>query len=429
MQQNTTFRIKEVENYDRYFVNKDTGKSFRVKAGSKLKGDYESYEEVLGEQSTFNQEYFKKNESTKMSTFTHHEKLSLSDVAEKARNYDATGLKGLEFVNNQLKPLSEAIKNNATEFLNNSEENSGINENVSNIVNKIRNEAKKMIPSKIAVKVESSKHISKMFNLSDKRQKKLNISKKSISVLQQSLDKEKIDIASKINAIKNKIEDYSYNIKSFGDLRDQIEDIIQEREYYVSNFPQNQNTNEEKIFVEEFIKESEKIITLLLDVNGYITSTNQRKKMFELNLEAFAVVLNNLDRVDSMLIPTMIGEYESYVANQNLSKSTNFNETVLNAIDQVANKNTSDLTDNVKKAYNLYNSPVHNIESMLKRQSEILSLTLDIDEAIAASRERNTNYIESISLINESSLQAHDAKNKSSVKNHLDYLEKLKNKS
>lgn len=424
--------------HERYFFNKGKSRAFVLKKGAKLKGNtdnfielsFEEYHDIISE-SEIENNFFSKMErdtTTEMVLETNSQKgYSYHELKNKAENFNSEGIPDFDFSDNLIKPFSEQIKKNNAEFLTNEEKDStGLNENISSIVKKIQSEAKRMIPSKIAIKVENSKHISKMFNLSGKRKKKLNLTKKSISLLQSSLDHEKESISSQIISITNKISEYGENIINFAKVRNEIQNIIEQREEYIKLIPKGEKTPEQHVFIENFIKESEKIIVLLLDVNSFISSTEQRKRMLEFNRGAFEEVLNNVRRIDTILMPAMIGEYEAYVVNQNLSSSTGVKEAVYTAINEATNRNTEQMKINIQKAYSGYNDPVQNAETMLKRQTELLAVSLDIEDAIKESRIKNAKYFESISLINKSSVEMREMKGTSSIDSHLEYIEKLK---
>lgn len=430
--------IKQTADYDRYFLNRQKASAFLLKKGSKLKGNMKNFIELSFEEY---QDLFDKSNSIDFEsnfnsgyTTTAIVKESISDkgysyseLKRKAENFSSEGIPDFDFSDALIKPFSDQIKKNNAEFLTAEDNDSpSLNENISTIVKKLQSEAKKMIPGKLAIKVESSKHISKMFNLSGKRKKKLNLTKKSISVLQGSLDHEKQSIAAHINAIGDKIEEYGNNIINFGHIRNKIQNIIEQRDEYIKLIPEVEKTPEQHVFVEDFIKESEKIIVLLLDINGFISSTEQRKKMLEFNRDAFKEVLNNVRRIDTILMPAMIGEYEAYVVNQNLASSTDVKDAVYSAINEVTNRNTDQMKINIQKAYAGYNDPVQNAETMLKRQTELLAASLDIDEAVKKSREKNIKYFESISLINKSSIEMREMKGTSSISSHLEYIDRLK---
>lgn len=436
--------IKQTVDYDRYFLNKQKSTAFMLKKGSKLKGNignflelsFDEYQDLFetSEPNNYFENKFdeKVNNQSKTSTNMVRDNLSdkgysYSELKRKAEIFSSEGIPDFNFSDNLIKPFSDQIKKSNTEFLKAEDnESPSLNENISTIVKKLQSEAKKMIPGKLAIKVESSKHISKMFNLSGKRKKKLNLTKKSISVLQGTLDNEKASIASHINAITDKVKEYGDNIINFGHVRNKIQNIIEQRDEYIKLIPEGEKTPEQHVFIENFIKESEKIIVLLLDVNGFISSTEQRKKMLEFNRGAFEEVLNNVSRIDTILMPAMIGEYEAYVVNQNLASSTDVKDAIYSAINEATNRNTEQMKINIQKAYEGYNDPVQNAETMLKRQTELLAASLDIDDAVKKSREKNIKYFESISLINKSSIEMREMKGTSSIASHLEYIERLK---
>ena len=436
---------------NRYFLSK-TGKSFKIPKNKTLKGDPNDFIEISEEEFTFLKNPQKEeiseifdakklidNENKETGSNlsmgnVHYKKMSSTEIRIKAKNFDSEGIPNFETANDLTRSISDLIKNSNNEFLSDdaTAKESTMGGNAVEIIKMLTAKTKDMVPGKLAIKAESSKRISKMFNLSEKRQKKLVITKKSIKVLQGSLNDEIKGIHKSLDEFTDKISSYNKNIVEFAKVRDDVQDIIEFREEYIQNILEisdhENRTHEQNNFIETFMRETEKVVTLMVDINAYITSTEQRKEIMKINRDASEEVLNNLNRVDTILMPSMIQEYEAYVSNQRLKSSNNVKVAISSAITELTKRNTEQMVENVGNVYKDYGNPVHNIEEMLSRQKELIKIGDTVKDAIRESRKQHVKYLESISLINQSSIKLHkDSGDNETIKEHLQYIQDLKN--
>lgn len=429
---------------DKYYVNEKTGKVFLLKAGRPLKGNnsdffeitQEEYANLVGNKQSQSDDglyEFVRDLGAKQTEMSVYEENKSSNINKNkiialASEYREDGIPNADYAKSLITPLSDEIKSSNEEFFQNITKNENIvSDTVGSVVSSLVKEAKKIIPSKLTIKVENNKQISKIFNLNEKRKKKLEINAKTIAVLQKNLDEEKKSIEERIVKVSEKIKEYGLTIIRFGEVKEEFDEILEIRKLYLESLPEgNDRTPEQHKFVENFIKDSENIVAMLIDIEGFITSTNLRRTTFEKNKEASEEVLSTLNRLDLFMMPSLIHEYDIYLSNKNLSISNDVISIANNALTSVTNKNTDSMRDSLIKAAHLKNNPSQDIQSLLRRQKELILVTQKVQEVLETKREEAVEYRKNLKLINKSSLEMRTHVNTENVNQHLEFLENLK---
>lgn len=429
---NKTKKNKLIFNEDKYFANEKTGKLIILRAGRELRGKINDYYELSEDE--YNQliakrEGYEEKETTSIQFYEEIESnWSEREIKHKAMNFSLDGIPSYEEVNDMLRPIAERTQSETKNFLENKEEiTNTVSNELGGVLRRFYAEAKKIVPSKLTMKIESHKKISKMFNLDKKRNEKLKLSKENISELRNIILKENVFIHGRIEDMKEKIRVYGENIIELGGVRDKIDDIINARAIYISVIYEKGDLDPaQQKFTADFIRDTESIIASKMDIEAWISSIEQRRNLIEKHKDAAGQAVRQLNNLENIMMPSLIQEYEAYNISKDLTSTHDVINIAKNGMKESMDKNTAMMGSAIRKSIELHNSPVHSIESLLKRQNEIIQLTKDIDQGIEASRKNIIDYKENITLINNAAVALRENSGKANIQSHLEYIEQLK---
>lgn len=419
---------------DKYFVNSKTMKLFVLRAGKKLNGDLSLYIEIS--EGMYKEQLNKKSgspvnqesNSTEISDFDQQRMLE-NKIKALAESFSDEGIPTLKDVNSMLEPVTNRVKKETSDFLESRKESGGLmKESAVNVFQNLKKEVKKIIPSKLSLRMEGLKKLEKMFKLKDKRNQKLNTSKENISKLQSELNKETNEIVEGINNIETKIEEYGDSIIKLGGVLSMIDNILDQRTFYIESLPKKDKSEysyEEGVFIQKFMKETEDIALKKVNIKAFIASIEQRRSIYEQDRQGAEIVLKKMEDIHLFLIPNLIQEYEMSFIDQSLNNSNRFIDIVDKGHEEIFNQNTSSMKNTIMNAHKNENSVAIKIELLAKRQTEIFTLS---DELVKISKEQKIKLIEDSELLTLTSKSAAEVRTnlqEMKIEEHLQYLKDL----
>lgn len=425
---------KRVFDEDKYFVNEKTGKLFCLKEGSRLNGDLERFielsEEQFEEYSSYRKEKRFNNKKTKSKEMVEYD--SSFEKEEKIRSlamvYDDSTMPKMDDANKIFLPISEKIKENFDTFLSETEERKGlVSENVATLAGKLQKEAKKIVPKKLVAKMENSKHLAKLFSLKEKRNKKLNISKKSIMDIKGLLQEEKMTTAHGIKTLTKKIEEYADTIIQLGHGVEEISKYLEDRLMFLEGIPDGEKTFEQEKFIQSFQEETEEMATTLVEMKAMITSTAQRRTINEENRIAATIVLKQLDKVDNFVLTQIFQEYEIYMMQRDLSNSNDVIKVTNKSLNNIMEENTSSMKKSLLESHKLKGQLNVQVETLAKRQSAMIELAESIEKVAEESRAKIIKDNEDLAFINQTAIYTRKNIQTQSTESHINHVRRLLN--